>query len=150
MPGNVELGDVAPAVGGRWQQPQEGEVLHATDPAPDRFGALHQSVLGRWAEDAELERNPASRAAKRGARAQPSAHTDGAAQNLSWPARGKGKRRRSKAQGSDRRLELDLIVVRCVVRCAFAGPFPGLTPFMHAVSAVLDGDTPLECVKSDN
>jgi hypothetical protein len=66
MPGNVELGDVTPAVGGRWQQPQKGEVLHAADATPDRFGALHQGVLGRWAEDAELERNPASRASTRG------------------------------------------------------------------------------------
>jgi hypothetical protein len=110
-------------------------VLHAADATLNRFGALHLGVLGRWAEDAGLERNPASRAGTRGARAQPSAHTGGAAQNLSLPTWGKGKRRRPKGEGSDRRLEIDLIVVRCVVRCAFAGPHPGLTPFMTAVSA---------------
>src|SRR5208282_2071605 len=60
IPGNVKLGDVAPAVGRRWQQPQEGEVLYATDASPDRGGALHQRVLGRRAGDAELERNLAT------------------------------------------------------------------------------------------
>jgi hypothetical protein len=40
IPGNVKLGDVAPAVGRRWQKPQEGDVLHASDASPDRGGAL--------------------------------------------------------------------------------------------------------------
>jgi hypothetical protein len=57
VPGNVKLGDVAPAVGRWWQQPQEREVLHAADGSPYRGGALHQRVLGRRARDAELERN---------------------------------------------------------------------------------------------
>src|ERR1039458_3210868 len=61
MPRNVKLGDVAPAVGRGWQQPQEGEVLHAADASADRGGALHQRVLGRRAGDAELERNLAAR-----------------------------------------------------------------------------------------
>src|SRR5208337_3399177 len=60
IPGNVKLGDVAPAVSRRWQQPQEREVLHAADTGPDRGGALHQRVLGRRAGDAELERNLAT------------------------------------------------------------------------------------------
>ena len=34
--GNVKLGNVAPAVSRRWQQPQEGEVLHSADASPGR------------------------------------------------------------------------------------------------------------------
>ena len=59
--GDVKLSNVTPAVGRRWQQPQEGEMLHASDARPDRRGALHQSVMGRRARDAELECNPVSR-----------------------------------------------------------------------------------------
>src|ERR1039458_8477550 len=39
IPRNVKLGDVAPAVGRGWQQPQEGEVLHTDDASTDRGGA---------------------------------------------------------------------------------------------------------------
>src|SRR5664279_3400128 len=61
IPCLVKIGDVAPAVDWWWQQPQEGEVLDAADASPDRFGALHQGVLGRRARDAELKRNLATR-----------------------------------------------------------------------------------------
>src|ERR1017187_3653069 len=60
IPGNVKLRDVAPAVGRGRQQPQEWEVLHATDASPDRGGALQQRVLGRRAWNAELERDLAT------------------------------------------------------------------------------------------
>jgi hypothetical protein len=35
-------------------------VLHRADASPDRGGALHQRVLGRWARNAELESNLAT------------------------------------------------------------------------------------------
>jgi len=59
--GNVEVGDIAPAIDGRWQQAQKGEVLDAADASDDRAGTLHQRVLGGRARDAELENNLATR-----------------------------------------------------------------------------------------
>ena len=38
IPGKVTLGDVTPAVGRGWQQPQEREVLDTADASPDRGG----------------------------------------------------------------------------------------------------------------
>ena len=58
--GNVKLGDVAPAVGRGWQQPQKREMLHTANASPDRGGAFHQRVLGRRARDAKVESNPAT------------------------------------------------------------------------------------------
>jgi hypothetical protein len=55
IPGDVKLGNVAPAVGRGWQQPQEGEVLDAADASPDRRRPLYQGVLGRRVRDADPE-----------------------------------------------------------------------------------------------
>ena len=54
-PGNVKLGDIAPAVRGGRQQAQKTEVLHVADATPDRGGAIEEGVLRRRARDAELE-----------------------------------------------------------------------------------------------
>ena len=61
IPGNVKLGDVAPAIYRGRQQPQQREVQHEPDTTPDRLGALHQDQLCRRALDAELKGKLASR-----------------------------------------------------------------------------------------
>jgi hypothetical protein len=53
--GDVKVGDVAPTVLRGRQQPQEREMVNIANSTPDRRGAIHQSVLGRRAWDAELE-----------------------------------------------------------------------------------------------
>src|ERR1035437_8192319 len=45
--GNGKLGDVAPAVGWRRQQPQKAEVLDTADASPDRGGALRRRTHWR-------------------------------------------------------------------------------------------------------
>jgi hypothetical protein len=61
IPSDVKLGDVAPAVFRGRQQPEEREVVDIANTSSDRRGPIHRGVLGRRAEDAELERELAAR-----------------------------------------------------------------------------------------
>ena len=46
MPGNIECGEVTPAVGRGGQEPQAGEVLDAGNSGAARGGPLGNRVLG--------------------------------------------------------------------------------------------------------
>ena len=55
VPGDIEGGDVAPAVHRGGEEAEVGEVLDAGDPGAARGGSLDDGVLGREAGDAQLE-----------------------------------------------------------------------------------------------